>query len=477
MFTIHQVRLGLATNSSSMHSLIILPGGAEDSEANGAYGWDFFTCASKEAKLQYAAIQLRDTMTQVAGSEVAQVVAESWTGTKLGAPDSNGWFDEYVDHQSRWTLPLDWDGKSVDKEFFDDLKAFLEREDVAILGGNDNTEESHPLDTEGTSFQLRVPLESDSKNLVCRKDDGYWTIFNRETGTKIRMSFHAGGEHVEPTKAKTPELVDVKITDFCPYNCEFCYQDSTMKGEHADANYLSELARTFRELRVFEVAIGGGEPTLHPKFVEILRSFRNCGIVPNFTTKNLTWINDHGQRDDILKYAGAFAYSIESAKDITKLAALRDTYHIPNHKLNCQYVMGTARSYEFEQILTTAAERRIRVTLLGYKTNGRGDQFEPKDYSDWAEVFKKVHDAQRWGLKVGIDTALAAEYQGQLADLGVPKWCYEIKEGKFSMYIDAVAKKSAKSSYGPSLTMRPLKGHRAYSDDLMNEITQHFAAY
>ena len=163
--------------------------------------------------------------------------------------------------------------------------------------------------------------------------------------------------------------------------------------------------------------------------------------------------------------------SIESAQELTKLASMVETFGIPSRQVNCQYVMGSTSMYEFEAILRAAAERRMRITLLGYKTNGRGEQFKPQDYSKWGETLKKVNEETGFGLKIGIDTALAAESQSQLADLGVPKWCYEVQEGKFSMYIDAVAKKS---SYGASLAMRPLK-NKPYH--LQEEITQHFARY
>lgn len=464
MFTIHQVRLGLATNSSSTHSLILLPGGASDYQADGEFGWNFFTCASKNAKLRYAAVQLRDTMAQIATSQVAENLAEEWTGVEL-----NG---AYIDHQSSWALPLDWSGQRVSKEFFEDLKEFLVREEVVILGGNDNEDSNHSLD-DGTSFQLGVPIDASAKNLVCRKDEGYWVLFNRANGTKIRMSFTDGAAGFEPTKANTPELVDVKITDYCPFNCEFCYQDSTVKGEHADRFFLAQLAHALRTLKVFEVAIGGGEPTLYPDFVGVLESFRSEGIVPNFTTKNLAWLNNETERAKILDLTGAFAYSVERAKDLQKLATIRDKHKIPDQKMNCQYVMGSTHIDSFERLLEAAVEHQLRLTLLGYKTNGRGDKYKSFDYSKWVEVLKKVHEKNPWGLNIGIDTALAAEYQKQLTNLGVPKWCYEVKEGKFSMYIDAVAKKMAKSSYGPSLTMRPIKETRW--DRLGGEITKHFA--
>lgn len=475
MLTIHKVRLGLATNSSSTHSLVILPGGAADDAGHGEFGWEFFTAGSRERKMRYLACQLRSSLLQVTNHEMAHTVAQAWTGVELAPYEDYG---DYVDHQSSWTLPLDWNAKGVSREFFDDLKAFLMRDDVVVLGGNDNDEATHPLDG-GSGFRLAVPIEESSRNLVCRKDEDHWVLFDRSNGTKIRMSF-GEGQAVEPEKARTPELVDVKITDYCPYGCEFCYQDSTAAGEHAPKERVSSLAFALSQMKVFEVAIGGGEPTLHPDFVEILHAFRRNGIVPNFTTKNLAWLNDHSVRPKILEHAGAFAYSIGHARDLEQLASLRDVYEIPGRQLNCQYVMGSTSLDVFKHILEAAKERGVRVTLLGYKTDGRGSEFEPRDYADWPKVLKEVHEAPGYGLRVGIDTALAREFQSQLGDLGVPRWCYEIEEGKFSMYIDAVAWKTGRSSYGSSLAMRPLpqkKNRWSGYYKLDETITEHFARF
>jgi hypothetical protein len=42
---------------------------------------------------------------------------------------------------------------------------------------------------------------------------------------------------------------------------------------------------------------------------------------------------------------------------------------------------------------------------------------------------------------------LANEYREELQAAGVPEYLYEVKEGDFSCYIDAVDKKIAPSSY------------------------------
>jgi len=472
MFTIHQFRLGLATNSSSNHSIIFLPGGAEDERADGDFGWQFFTAASPKSKNLYAALQLRGAMHWIAGKEVAQTVAQNWMDVELGDADD---YEEYIDHQSQWSLPLDWEGKSIDREFFEELRTFLLRKDVVILGGNDNDEEAHPLD-DGSAFQLPLPHDRRPAKMVARKEEGYWVLFNRTDGRKIRMSFEDPSKSVEPTKATAPELVDVKITNFCPHGCGWCYQDSSSEGQHADRYFIGRLASAFREMKVFEVALGGGEPTLHPDFVRILEWFREAHVVPNFTTRNLDWLRNHRRRQQILKLAGAFAYSITTPKEIDELASLQDVYGIPDEQIGCQYVMGSTPLYYFEKILERAASREMRITLLGYKTNGRGKQFEPSDYKSWLTVLKKVHDSFRWGPRIGIDTALARDYQGQLADMGIPRWSYEIEEGKFSMYVDAVAKKVAKASYGPDLEMCDLRQPDNYVY-LQDELLSHFARF
>lgn len=467
---IHQVRLGLATNSSSTHSVILMPG-LTDHGMDGTFGWDNFVAASQEAKTRYLAAQLKGVLHAVASEEVTEAVVQAWTGVDLDQAR-----EDYVDHQSAWVLPMDWDGRGPDKLFFDSLKDFVLKNDVAILGGNDNDEDRHPL--KGNDFTIAIPTDGGGRSpMVCRLDpEGYWVLFNRKTGTKIRMSFGANGQEVEPSRSAAPELVDIKITDWCNKGCDFCYQDSTTAGKHAETAYLKALARNLGDLRVFEVAIGGGEPTAHPDFLEILHAFRSHGVVPNFTTKSTAWLKDERRRGPILDAVGAFALSVDCAGDVDALASMRDTYEIDDKKINAQFVMGTLRDYGFEQLLETAARRHIRLTLLGYKTNGRGGGYEPEDYSGWIDSLKKVRVAVGWGPKLGIDTALAAEYQSQLSDAGVPRWCYEVEEGKFSMYIDAVAYKAARSSYGEVLAMRPLKARGPYSR-IGAEIAEIFAAF
>jgi MoaA/NifB/PqqE/SkfB family radical SAM enzyme len=107
-----------------------------------------------------------------------------------------------------------------------------------------------------------------------------------------------------------PEFYDVKITDYCTGNCPWCYMDSKECGKHF-RNILNKTQKYFGGLtenqRPFQVAIGGGNPNQHPKFIQLLKLFHRLGITPNYTTNGI------GLTTEILKatkkYCGGVAVS------------------------------------------------------------------------------------------------------------------------------------------------------------------------
>ena len=444
---IHNVRLGLATNSSSTHSLIFLQDAQDAGVECDEFGWNHFTAASEETRRAYFGQILFSNLQEMTTSKVAAMIVQEWIGDKISFEDS-GYAIGYVDHQSVYTMPRNWDEQCVDEEFAKEFLSYMLRENLVILGGNDNDDGSHPL-ADGTAFVLPLRRDERNKGLVCRKDPrGFWSLFNRTTGAKFRISFQTAEGVVAPVRATYPELVDVKITDFCPIGCAYCYQDSTVSGMHAGRQTISSIAHALSDMRVFEVAIGGGEPTMHPGFEEILRTFRSCGIVPNFTTKSLAWLQDENRRREILDETGAFAYSVTDSGDIDKLAALTEVYDIPSRQVAVQYVMGTAGDWEFKSILRAADYHRIRLTLLGYKTVGRGDQFKPRDDENakWLSFIQAASKKHRCPT-ISIDTALAQKYEEQIKAAGIPEWMFHTEEGRFSCYIDAVGKLVGPSSF------------------------------
>ncbi len=509
---IHNIRRGFATNSSSTHSIIVLPASGDaitdtDLGDDGAFsfGWQHFTAVSREAKVAYLFKILanklgRDGAALTWLSDMAQYTDGQFWATAfapvLGASVQQ-FLDTYasssLDHESMISLPGDYDRfrVAVHPGFFRALTEFMLNPRVAILGSNNNDDSVHPLeDMPGaTNVHFQAFLYVDGEyDVVCREDEApargdaatvpvgtpqrWFTFFNRETGDKTRIGFPVLsdvatlGPVTRPEKASAPELVDVKITDFCPFGCAYCYQGSTVQGQHAYAGNLDTLAGALARMKVFEVALGGGEPTMHPNFADILRAFRMSGIIPNFTSRSTAWLRSPAF-PVIQEMMGAVAFSVNTAEDVRRFQTAADLVGLEARKVHFQYVVGTSSDEDFTQLLEAA--EGYQVTLLGYKTAGRGAWYLAQVGGDvrrqnWPLICKRAGTTS-----VGIDTALALMWQHEIEVMGIPEETYHLYEGKFSMYIDAVTNRMAPSSYCDEAEYRSLpiaprkaKGYDAY---------------
>lgn len=450
---IENVRLGFATNSSSTHSIVILrpeDGSVKDCLPDLIENQEFdsaeFICASKESKLAYFNQILRSNLNVIFSDDsIVRRVVEDFT--KFRCLEKG-----YIDPESVITLPKKKQRHSnltINKEFIEDFTAFLLREDVAIVGGRSGITKTVHI---GIPYKGLRELRDNRNDFFSRKDGEYWVLMNVNSGAKIRLSFN---EKAAPyTKSTFPELVDLKITDYCPVGCKYCYQGSTIHGEHADTKVLDSICEVLGDMGVFEVAIGGGEPTLHPKFKHLLETCRYCGIVPNFTTRVKSWLKNKDITDTVETCGGRFAFSVDSVLDMYNifnqavdvgLVVPSEGYGEDDTKLSFQYVMGSTSFDQFQLILDAAETLSTPITLLGYKRVGRGKEFDPYPYEGW---FKEIRSRFQ---DIGIDTALVEELQELSKTLPLDLGRYEKLmtpgEGKFSMYIDAVAEVMGPSSY------------------------------
>lgn len=440
---ITNLRFGFATNSSSTHSIVILNPGTKKprNTANREFDWSFFTASSEKAKLNWLGICLQQSVQTNLPRDFETDLASALLGTEV---DTSG----YVDHQSVIVFPSrnQYRTPNLDLDFVKDLKEFFTREDVVILGGNDNDSKKHPHVNLGTKVDLPLPRDTSSVKVLCRRESPkVWTIFDPDTGTRATLDFNDVLNPKPFGKLATPLLVDLKITDFCSFGCTYCYQGSTPAGKHADLGYIQSIAYKLREAGIFEVAIGGGEPTTHPKFVEILRTFRSYGITPNFSTRNLAYFSNE-RLERVLDIVGGFAVSIDSAEQAKAWSKRLEEYNEGNppvqsyDKVSIQYVLGSTPLSEFKKIVKES-KGFDSITLLGWKTTGRGKDVAPHDYTGWLEIAKKKF------YTVGVDTCVAQRHEGLLKSADISECLYSLQEGQQSMYIDAVLQRAGASSF------------------------------
>jgi pyruvate-formate lyase-activating enzyme len=455
---IHNVRLGFATNSSSKHSFIITNEQVED-ELTGDFGWSWFILSSKEQKAQYMCSQLYVQLIDTISKDAAKTLIKGLVGVNVE--------EAVFDHQSCIIFPYSrsetysWRNNSfVDLDYFRELFNFVVNTDgLVILGGNDNDDRPYNR-VNGISVLSNILLEEyDARDFISRKDNkyNYWSLFNKKNGKKIRFSF----DDKEVTKSLYPELVDLKITDYCDKGCKFCYQGSTKKGKHADVQNVRNILAALGEMNVFEVAIGGGEPTLHPEFAEILNIAKREGTIPNFSTATYSWLINEGTVEAVKENVGGFAYSYSYDKKdgwvthpavIKHIISMFDKFGLRD-KLSLQIIPNLFDEYALSDIFKVAAEEKIPVTLLGYKTVGRAKNYGKPYNVNWVEKLGKLKK-ENISPTIGIDTSLAVEYADKLK--GYPGFMYSKKEGDFSMYIDAVKEEAGPSSFCNKELMKSL---------------------
>lgn len=79
-----------------------------------------------------------------------------------------------------------------------------------------------------------------------------------------------------------PETVHLAVTHRCNFGCKSCYVEPV--SQEMTTGEIKSLIDEMAEMKVFQLAIGGGEPFLRDDLIDIVRYAAEKGIVPNITT-------------------------------------------------------------------------------------------------------------------------------------------------------------------------------------------------
>ena len=459
---LQNLRLGLATNSSSSHSIIFNPQLVASDEYDEYFGWDFFTLASKQARDKYAAAMIYQNLARdddYFSHDLAMVILRG-LGFEQSILDVYAQSeDDYVigsiDHQSLYCLPKRYGTNAIDIKFFRDFREYLLRDGMVILGGNDNDDKNHPLFDEDHVITLDR-YHPDYSGFICRQDGDWYTLFNPKNGTRATFSFKDNPAEYKPL---TPLLCDYCVSSYCSSNCDFCYVDSTKNGKHADTNDLYRHASMIGHAQVFEVAIGGGDPIECPHLESFIDNLHLHGVpVVNFTTKQHGWLENERFATNLITKIGAFALSVDNNTNQSILDRIVTIFKYRNYdleKFTIQIIPAVFSKWSLDHILKWANSNRIRVTLLGFKTTGRGaeykltrskNRYDKFNEDEWIEVIKQLSDHHECP-QFAIDTVLAKNSLEILQQLQIPDYLYHVTEGFSSMFINGVENKAGPSSY------------------------------
>ena len=478
-------RRGLATNSSSTHSLIYRNDGEVFKDLDifelNYYGrCDSTIAASKEAKIKYvlAAIMYNEPLVRIMSEiypEMKQyfpLIKEEMQDDEAGYGD--GKFGMYCRGRLSFQNNLE---ASVDY-----LKNVIEDPDIIIVGGSDemdfvyDTIEGH----DECPDPDMVEYGSRYNDMGVTKNGNYWVGYG-DTNDHILVAdpdneddYYYDRKHIRNSCCgkirfatekdqdlipEFPELIDLKITNKCNHGCKFCFMDSNMKGKDADINFLRSVITRLgdvnktRRNRV-EFSIGGGSVILYPHLEELVKEIRKNGHIANVTINAKdceTIIKDANLKRIFMNYIDGIGVSVTSLEDLETMIGFYNQINANKNswersrKYMCVHLIPEYLGVDLtRQILDRIKESGtwLPVLVLGYKTNGRGANCEHTTFTDkdLTKLFKDTYS-------VSIDTTFANRYFDWIKNNFSYKMTLTLNEGEYSMYIDGVEEKAYKSSY------------------------------
>lgn len=275
---------------------------------------------------------------------------------------------------------------------------------------------------------------------VTYKNGNYSVDFNLNTGTKIR---HNNLDFFAPEK---PESIDMKITNCCygvnGVPCPMCHENSSPDGTYGDVLNIPFLDTL---LPYTEIAIGGGDPILHPYLVNLLEMLKERKLIANITVNQWTFMNQYDYIKSLVDNGLIYGLGV-SLNDPTDefIDAISEFPNAVIHVINGLITMDK---------LKYMAHRGLKILILGYKTFGRGKGLYSHKNDEIEQLKSSFYDSLPTIIEdelfdvVSFDN-LAIEQLNPKRLMGDDEWSrfYMGNDGQFSLYVDLVEKKFAKSS-------------------------------
>lgn len=254
-----------------------------------------------------------------------------------------------------------------------------------------------------------------------------------DIGQARYLDLTGGLEHVVSNQYSMPTLVDFQITDNCELACPQCYASSRADGRHAAWEDILLAFARMREAGVCQVAIGGGEPLRHPRFIDILAQTRAHGMVPNVTTTGIG--ASPAQIEALARYCGAVALSLEGVGENFSIRRRQgfdvfreqvDILRSAGINLVLQITLSADNCDELPEMVDYALSipDLYGVIFLAHKPAGRATGFDsPLSTRPFSDIYPTVIEGVRRlraHTKVGFDCCLSPLLTSVEQDVGFP---------------------------------------------------------
>jgi MoaA/NifB/PqqE/SkfB family radical SAM enzyme len=466
-------RRGLATNSSSTHSVVYKNKGEilEDLdifELNFYDRCDSTIAATKSAKIKYilACIYWDEPLTRVMSERYPEMKKYFPLIKKKMEKCDDDDYDTFSDREYEFGM-YNRDSLTVghNLEFnIDYLTNIIEDDDIVIIGGSDEMDFFY--DTVKGHVTAPMPSSIEYNNNKVVKNGNYWVAFGH-TDDELVTNYHhpmknsfRGRLRFSTSKddpiPEFPELIDLRITNKCQHGCKFCFMDSKMTKSHAKISTIVHILSQLRD-RQIEFSIGGGNILLHPHLDKILTMIKEGGHIVNVTVNVKdceTILTNKKFLNLFVKCVDGIGISITEPDDVQIVNDFRDKIYDEVGEYNRKRAIYNYYSkhivmHIIPEYLGIENTKEIlkksgygNVLMLGYKTNGRGATQKYNTFTD-----DELTEMCSCKATLSCDTTFANRYKGWLDKNYCCATTVTWNEGEYSMYIDGVTGYAYKSSY------------------------------
>ncbi len=120
-----------------------------------------------------------------------------------------------------------------------------------------------------------------------------------------------------------PKEIAIELTNTCNYKCPFCYKNAQVKGEFISDETIYKIDDTIRN-NVRHILLTGGEPTIHPNYLEYIELFSTYADVHMISNGSVLF----NHNPEVLRKLQRIQFSIYGCddKEYKKMTGISDGF-------------------------------------------------------------------------------------------------------------------------------------------------------